>query len=1126
MTKFRSSLSLARGMLAGLACAVFAGTAYAQGLVITGTVKSEQGQPLNSAQVYIAEMTISVPTNDRGEYRISIPAERVRGQQAMLRARSIGYVAASELITLTAGTLTKDFALKVDVNRLSEVVVTGVTGATEQKKLAFTVDRIDQADLKMPSASALTALQGKVTGAQIVLPNGRPGTAPSILLRGVKSINRPLDPLIVVDGVILNGSMTDLDPNDIESIEVVKGAAASSTFGSRAQNGVIQITTKGARNAGQGARFNLRSEYGFQDVQTEYPFAKYNLIAHDETNQKLCAVVPGYPNCSMVVDFAEEAKRINNVPTPDALDPYLFLNDFGISATAKKPYLKGTFQINPWPVRYNPIAQAVLPGAYNDTHLDMTARFGQTGVFASLGGLYQEGSIRGLQGYRRKTARLNADQTISEDLSFQMATTFAKTTNYPSVSFFRLTRAPAGVDLLRRDDYGRLFIRSNPMNQGKQNENFLYDTENAEARTNVDRYLGSLTGRYTPLSWLEFQSVTSLDVRRNDNYSLTEKGYRVTSASQSNDYLGSISHGNTNDQAYNVSLTGTGRFDNPFGFRDLNVRLNSSYNFERQDGHDVSASGNTLTVPGVLYIRNAVVQNAPQSSNVSARAMGVLSGIAFDYKGRYLADATYRRDGSSLFGVAQRWHSYYRASMAWRLSDEPWWFFKGALNDFKLRASVGTAGGRPGQTYQYETFNIGTGGTLSASQLGNKNLKPENTTETEYGIDAELFSKYGLTLTYARDITKDQMLSVPVSSSSGFSTQWRNAGQLDGKTWEASLNVPLITSRNVVWTSRISYDRTRSVITGLDVPPFTRYTDDNSNTQFQFRVGERIGQLWGKHFLRACSELPTDFQGDCGAGKSYQLNSDGFLVWTGGFDPGEGITRNVWQSQLNGCQVNGKNVSQTGIINCLNAGGVVMTPMGQNTMHWGMLMGMRDSSGAEILVHSGNTLPDFHLSLSQNFNYKRVTLYALVDGSYGNRLYNNEIHWSLGDFNVRWEDQDGKTVETAKPMGYYWRGTSPENNNGTGGMYDALGGNNITIQKGSYTKLREVSLSYNVGPVRGVGDWSISADGRNLWTITDYLGWDPEVGGGGAVSSDAVGAATSFGYPPTRTFTITLQTRF
>ena len=121
--------------------------------------------------------------------------------------------------------------------------------------------------------------------------------------------------------------------------------------------------------------------------------------------------------------------------------------------------------------------------------------------------------------------------------------------------------------------------------------------------------------------------------------------------------------------------------------------------------------------------------------------------------------------------------------------------FPHAIDQFKFRAAVGTAGGRPSFSAQYEAFSIGTGGSITAQTLGNKDLKPETTLETEYGIDAELFHKYGLTLTYARDITTDQILPVPPSVSSGFSSQWKNAGTMDGRTWEVSLNVPLINKR-------------------------------------------------------------------------------------------------------------------------------------------------------------------------------------------------------------------------------------------------------------------------------------------------------------------------------------------
>lgn len=1126
MTRFRRSSRLA-SLLAGLASTVLASTAFAQGATITGTVKSAQGQNLLGAQIRIADLNISVGTGENGVYRITIVPDRVRGQTVALSVRAIGFKPQTKQITLNAGNQDHDFTLDVDVNRLSEVVVTGVTGATETKKLAFTVDKVDQSNLPVPATSALQSIQGKVTGAQVVTPSGRPGTAPSIILRGAKSLNLSLSPLVVVDGIVMNGGMNDINPQDIESIEVVKGAAASSTYGARAQNGVIQITTKSGATAGQGARFNVRSETGLQDIQGAYPFAERHWMVMDERNNNFCIQVQNQPACSRVVDFQEHALWVNdNGDAVDARAPYGFERDAGIGQAMPKNLLKSTFQVNQWPVRFNPVNAAVTPNLYSNNNVDMSGRFGNTGFFASASALIQEGAIKFLDGYRRNTARLNVDQAVGEDLTMQLSTLYARTANYPELDFFRLTRVPAGVDILRRDSRGRLFIRSNPLNQGQQNENPLWPAENFQSRTDVDRYLGSFTSRYTPFPWLDFEGNASLDRRRDNGWSLTEKGYRVTRSNQSTAYLGSYSENSSSDMSYNLSMNGTARQNNPFGIADLQTRINARYSFERTDGQDLSAGGNTLAVPGLLDLANVTVYGTPSSGTSSVRAIGMLGGLAIDYKGKYIIDGVYRVDGSSLFGSEERWHPYSRASVAWRLSDEGWWFAKGAVNDMKIRASVGTAGGRPGFNYQYETFNIGTGGTISSNQLGNRFLKPENTTETEFGFDAELFNKYGLNVTYARDITEDQMLQVPASASSGFSSQWRNAGTVENKTYEVSLNVPLITNRDVVWTTRLAFDRNRAYITALDVPPFSSTT---SNSRFEFRVGERLGQVWGKWLLTDCSQLEQQFVSQCGAagsGAQFQPNDMGYIVWTGGYSPTEGITRNLWAAANPGCvSSTGAVLNQTGRVNCTKNGGTVNMPWAIPLTHWGMLMVMRDSTGSPVQNRLGNTSPDFRLSMSHNFNYKKLTLYALVDGNYGNRLFNQEIHWSLGDFNVRYEDQDGKTVENAKPMGYYWRAPQPDNGAGVGGFYDVLGSNNQTVQKGSYTKLREVSVNYQLGAIRGVGDFNLTLVGRNLYTITDFLGWDPEVGGS-VLNSAGFGSVAGFQYPQTRTFTFTIGTRF
>src|SRR5436190_8338066 len=243
-------------MVAALALLVAgASTAWAQDAVVRGTITSDRGEPIAGANVVLEELRIGVVTTATGQYTLNVPGARVRGQPVVLRVRAIGFKPNSKAITLTPGEQAVDLVLSYDVNLLEAVVVTGTQEATEAVKVPFTVSRVDAAQMPVPGSNALSQLQGKVPGANIVSASGRPGAQPSVLLRGPTSINasgRGQDPLYIVDGVIINGGLPDLNPQDIESVEVVKGAAGASLYGARAGNGVVNITTKSARRSLEG----------------------------------------------------------------------------------------------------------------------------------------------------------------------------------------------------------------------------------------------------------------------------------------------------------------------------------------------------------------------------------------------------------------------------------------------------------------------------------------------------------------------------------------------------------------------------------------------------------------------------------------------------------------------------------------------------------------------------------------------------------------------------------------------------------------------------------------------------------------------------------------------------------
>ncbi|MES2523337.1 MAG: SusC/RagA family TonB-linked outer membrane protein [Gemmatimonadota bacterium] len=1077
--------------------------------VITGTVKTDFGEPLQDANIFIAELALSVGTNAAGRYTLNIPAERVRGQVLMLRARAIGYKALTQEITLRAGPQTFDFTLVRDINRLQDVVTTGVTGATEQKKLAFSVAQIGEKDMPVPGSNPLSQLAGKVPGANIVSNTGRPGTAPAVILRGPQSINasgRGQEPLYIIDGVVSQGGLQDINPQDIENIEVVKGAAASSLYGSRAGNGVIQITTRSGKNQSEGVRFRANMEYGQSDIERAYLYPKTSFLLMDETMSRYCAVVTGSQDCARTVDIYKEAYRVNSGAIDYSLPPVTLANDAGIARNPTPAQNRTLFQANPFPTTYNPIDQFTTNGETMNSTLDATGRVGKTNFFASVNQFRQEGSIKFVQGYTRNSMRLNVDQQLGDNINFSLRSSYSAAKDFDQGgSFSLLSRQPANAQILATDSLGRIYFRSVTQQQGTQNNNPAYATQNQQPVNRIDRFVGNVTTRWSPLTWLDAEANIGYDNRNNYRENQQDRGFR-TSNQPANANLGQIIR--SAGRSYSLNSSANVSMRRNFLSDDLTSRLTLRYLYEAQEDRRQNFQGNDLTVGGLNDPDAAKVLTEISGSNTRVRQLGAFANVDLDYKGRYILGALVRRDAASLFGSSQRWKTYGRASLAWRPSDEPWWNVD-QISDLKFRVSRGTAGNRPSYAAQYETFSIGAGGALNPNTLGNSNLRPEVSTETEYGMDMELFGRYGLTLTQAHNVVDDQILEVPLAGGLGFVSQWRNAGQLTNNTFEASLNLPFINRRSLQYSARINYDRTTSVISRLDVPAFFFSAAGQQGTEQMFKIvqGGRMGQIYGRKFIKDCAQLPADFQSKCGAGLDYQRNKDGFVVFTGaGNTVNDGITKNLWTTRIPGTQAPWQ-------------GGPDREPLA-----WGMPILERDSTGAVPVLPLGQALPKFRLSLSQNLSYKRVSVYGLLDGVFGKSVWNIGRQWSLGDFNHEDTDQFGRSVADAKPVGYFFRATST---GGIGGLYDVLSPNNNTTEDASFVKLREVSVGYRIGSIAGVGNWNVNLIGRNLYTFTKYKGFDPEVGaGGGNLGSGVLNAVDNYQFPNLRQFTFSLSTSF
>ncbi len=1094
------------GVAIGLALVALAPQVLqAQGTTtLTGRVTNEAGQPIDGATIFVTELNAGALTNAQGRYTLVIPAARVRGQEVTMQGRYIGYTAVTKRITLTSGTIETDFQLKQDVNRLSQVVVTGVTGATEVKKLAFSVAQVSAADMPVAGANPLAQLQGKVAGANIVSASGRPGAAPAIILRGPQSMNatgRGQDPLYIIDGVVSQGGLQDINPQDIENIEVVKGAAAASLYGSRAGNGVINITTRTGKSGSEGVRFSAQAEYGSSSIESEYEFPRYHFMVMNEDMSRFCIDVSGQPACSRTVDIYQETRRINNNPEPVPLPPVNFTGDAGIARNPGVLNMRSLYQTNQFPLAGNPVRQFLTNGASLNATIDATGRVGRTNFFASLNQLRNEGAVKFMDGYTRNSIRLNLDHQFGNDVDMQFRTSYMEAADFNSgAAWFRVTRQPVNADLLARDDLGRLYIRSVAQQQGSQNDNPAYNAENFRPVNRISRFVGSMNLRWRPLTWLDAEATAGYDGRQNFAESQTNLGYRTIPNNTTP--LGSVGRNASRDNSINLSLNTTARrgwFDDA-----LNSRLTLRYLYEEQRGISQSGNGSQLAVPGLNSPNAAITNFSIGGGQDMVRQLGMFANLDLDYKGRYIFGALVRRDAASLFGAAERWQTYGRGSFAWRLSDEPW-FNVPMFSDLKFRASRGTAGNRPNFTAQYETFSIGAGGALAPGVLGNRFLRPEISTETEIGVDMELFSKYGLTITHANNVIDQQLLPVQQPAAAGFSTQWQNAGELTNNTIEVSLNLPLISRQDLNYSMRINYDRTTSIISRLDIPEqFNSGGSQGSESMYKYEQGKSMGAMYGRVFVRDCNQLKGAAAQDCGAGKTYQKNSSGFVVYTGaGNTPQEGITKNLWFTQLPQAQ----------------------TAWGAEPYNWGMPILLRDDvTGAVIQPEIGNSLPDYRWSMQHTAGYKRITAFALLDATVGKNVWNYGRQWSLGDFMHGEVDQVGAGVENARPIGYYFRAASA---GGIGGLYDVLGPNNNSVEDAGFVRLREVTVGYRIGRIGGFGDWSASVIGRNLLTWTDYRGFDPEVGSGGGVQNSAVlNSIDVFGFPNLRQFTFSLRTSF
>ena len=1056
------ALILAGTFSAGWATAQQTGT-------ITGVVTDEStGQPLESALVRMAGQEGGVLTNQNGRYLMSTVPTGTHSITFVI----VGYQEATLEVSVGAGqTAVLDALLSSEAIRVQELIVTGVARATPRVKLPFTVEKIDVATSPVPAISAESFLVGKVPGVKVVRGSGQPGSSGDILLRGATSISGAQAPLIVIDGVITTNSFDDLATLDIASMEVVKGAAGAALYGSRAANGVIQIRTK--RGGGFGTDYSRiigRTEVGQARLAGTIQLSKYHPWATD-------------PNGELAWrDTAEVLHAIPDFTDPDARRPSL-----------EGPNVFKSFQDNPWPSRlplYDHTKRMFQPGTYFSNHVATSGQMGNTNYRASFDLNSELGVLPDYNdGFGRKGFRLNIDHRVRDQLNVSISTAYTQSEqeDLGGSPFYNLTFMGPYVDLLKRDPttigarhcppQGCLILNPDPLSA---EENPLYHFELVDFRDFQHDVKAAVTTRWSPASWFDVEGLFGLDRNSFSEHNFTSAGRETFDGGIT---TGTYGRFQSHRRDINAEVTASAQHS----WNGFTNRFRARYTREDQQYESFSASGEDFVATGVPRLNNF----DKETTNAASWLQTIIGESYFligdiDYNGKYIVGGLVRRDGSSLFGSDQRWQTYYRASLAYRMAQEDWWPLD-AVDEFKLSWSQGTAGRRPGFTAQYETYSV-SATAITPIRLGNKALKPQQSTENEYNLDLVLFNKISTGLTYAQTTSTDQLIAVPLPSVAGFTSQWQNAGTLESEGWEFFVEAPIVEQDELSWTMRLNLDRFSEKITELGRPAYR-------SGFFYYRDGEIFGAFYGAKWAQTCADLPAD--ATC---SQFQRNDDDLMVWVGdGNDYTDGISEDLWgTSSEDGYYRWGMPVRMFGECETRKQGG----------------------EGCKDFLFMGNTRPDLNVSWRNSFSWRGLQAYVLMDAELGADIYNRTRQWAYRENRSADMDQFGKPDDMKKPVAYYQT------------LYNTNAMNSWFVEDGTFIKVREVSLRYAFKP-EWLDSWfngrvtglDINLIGRNLLTFTNYKGYDPEVANGNG-GSDAIGRIDSYGYPNSRVFSSSIQITF
>ena len=790
-------------------CILFTGILFAQKNV-TGTVTDEDGVPLPGATIVVLETNEGVSTDFDGNYSIS--AEE--GQT--LQFSFVGYQSVDQQvgessivnISMSAG------------NALDEVVVTSLGISRQKRSLSYAAQNVEAEgiDESRANGNLVNSLQGKVAGISITTTSQGVNSQSRVILRGNRSIAGSSQPLYIVDGVPLGGDIQDFSPDDIASISVLKGGNAAALYGARAQNGAIIITTKSGKKDTFDVNVNSTVTFDTADIllefQNEYGSGNSGTFTSFTTDSWGAKLGGSQPHWSNNPDLS--GTSIPYVAQPDNVQDFF---ETGVNISNNISLVAGGDNIRTFFSYTNDVRRGIVPNNELERH-----------------SINLKIDNEMLDGKLRVSSRINYIKSVTDnalpgwesyDNPLRGAYRIPRNVRTADAANFEFTDAAGN----NKQNYWK------PLDNGNGNPYWVINRNNNERVD--DRVVGFASVEYDIIDDLTLLVRSAIDSRAsnnerrywNDSYIIAQNGnYQVrnnTALEWNNDFLLTYKRDLTDDISLSASLGGNNRV-------------------VKSEGSNISTGG--LNAPNVFAISNAQQLSASQS--IGEKEVNSLYAFAnLGYKDYAFLDVTYRQDTSSTLPIDANQYDYYSAGLSLVLSDVV--DLPSAVDFMKLRASYAEVGNDTDPYRLSRLANLQNGGFIAlAGSVPNSNLKPEMTQTFEVGLDATLFNRVNLDLTYYKSNSLDQLFAQNVPTGSGASSRFVNGADIENSGIEAFINVGILTKGDFLWDVSFNYAANDSKVLklaeGLDQ---LNYGNDFMRS-FRLDVGMPWGSMYSRGFER------------------------------------------------------------------------------------------------------------------------------------------------------------------------------------------------------------------------------------------------------------------------------------